>query len=97
MDAPPEPPIVEPTIDYDEALKVASHAHFSGDTDGAMEGQVIIVTDETGSAALEAAGQDPIIGSVTAGLESIDVLRDLQADNESITYRVTAAAVSTAG
>ena len=67
------------------------------DTDGAMEGQLMIVTDETGSAALEAAGQDPIIGSVTAGLESIEVLRDLQADNDQITYRVQAAAVSVAG
>lgn len=67
------------------------------DTDGAMEGQVIIVTDEAGSAALEAAAQDPIIGAVTAGLESIEVLRDLQADNEALIYRVTAAAVSAAG
>ena len=67
------------------------------DTDGAMEGQLMIVTDETGSAALEAAGQDPIIGSVTTGLESIQALRDLQADNDQLIYRVQAAAVSAAG
>lgn len=67
------------------------------DIDGAMEGQVMIVTDETGSAALEAANQDPIIGSLTTGLESIDVLRGLQADNDQITYRVQAATVSAGG
>jgi hypothetical protein len=65
------------------------------DTEGAMEGQVMIVTDETGAAALELAGQDPIIGSVTAGLESIEILRGLQAANEQTTYRVQATAVST--
>lgn len=67
------------------------------DVDGAMEGQVFIVTDEAGATALETAAQDPIIGTVTAGLESIEVLRDLQADNEALTYRVQAAAVSAAG
>ncbi len=67
------------------------------DTDGAMEGQVMIVTDETGAAALEAAGQDPIIGSITGGLDALQLLRDLQADNEQVTYRVQSAEVSPTG
>ena len=67
------------------------------DTDGAMEGQVMIVTDETGAAALEAAGQDPVIGSITSGLDALQILRGLQADNEQVTYRVQSAVVSPTG
>lgn len=64
---------------------------------GAVEGQIVIVTDETGSAALEAAAQDPIIGTVTAGLDAIDELRSLQRANDAVTYRVQSTVVSTTG
>ena len=64
------------------------------DFDGAIEGQIIIVTDENGSAALASSGQDPIIGTVTAGLDSIEALRELQTENEAVTYRVRTAAVT---
>lgn len=67
------------------------------DFDGSIEGQLIIVTDEAGSAALESSGQDPIIGTVTAGLESIEALRELQTDNEAVTYRVQSAAITSTG
>ena len=64
------------------------------DFDGAMEGQLFIVTDETGSAVLEEDAQFPIIGTVTGGLDSFDALLELQIANEAVTYRVDSAAVT---
>lgn len=67
------------------------------DFDGLLEGQVVVVTDEAGSAALETEAVDPIIGTVTEGLDSFDTIRALQDDNPGLTYRVQAAAVSSEG
>lgn len=63
------------------------------DFDDQIEGQVVIVTSEAGSAALEAENRDPVIGMVTSGLDAFDAIRDLQAENTSITYRVQRVAV----
>jgi len=64
------------------------------DFDDQIEGQVVIVTNEDGSAALEAENRDPVIGMVTDGLEAFAAIRDLQAANTSVTYRVQRVAVS---
>jgi len=67
------------------------------DFDGLLEGQVVVVTDEAGSAALEIEAVDPIIGTVTEGLGSFDTIRSLQDDNPGLTYRVQGTAVSSEG
>ena len=64
------------------------------DFDGALEGQVVIVTDAAGSAALATDAIDPIIGTVTDGLDAFTALRDLQQNNPSLTYRIQSTAVS---
>ena len=45
-------------------------------------------------AALATDAIDPIIGTVTDGLDAFTALRDLQQNNPSLTYRIQSTAVS---
>lgn len=63
---------------------------------GGMNGQVVVVSNAAGAAAIETDGTSPIIGQVTDGLNLIDELIELQRENPTTQFRVRAATVTEA-
>ena len=61
---------------------------------GGMNGQVVVVSNAAGAAALETDATSPIIGQVTSGLNLIDELIELQRENPTTQFRVREATVT---
>ncbi len=89
-------PATEPPADG--TYPVGSVVMFPGIAQGQFNGQIAIVTSETGATLLADDGTSAIIGTVADGLDAFNGVADLALENAGATYRLRSADVTeTAG